>query len=177
MPKFIGPYSDSIWSNKFGPSFSGVNSCGIAGHSWEISRRDIPNVFHLSIHVANDDHLFPRWSAEQVPDLDGHKEWVIRNILTHRGSHSDATLEVQWVTGDPQVRDEKQLYFEAVTSPIHVRALRLASLCHCLPRAWQPVSEEHTKLDTPIDLLWRRTHLPSSATFLHGSRCKARQRI
>ena len=69
-----------------------------------LKQRGIHTVFHsslLRIHVADDDRLFPGRSEEQVPDLsDTGKEWAIEKVLAHRGSHSDASFEVQWVSGD-----------------------------------------------------------------------------
>ena len=62
------------------------------------------NVFHsslLRIHIANDNRLFPSRSEEQIPNIGGTgQEWAIEKILAHRGSHSDATFEVQWALGD-----------------------------------------------------------------------------
>ena len=95
MPKFIGPYQIT--------KDFGNNSYHIELPD-SLKQRGVHNVFHLSllrIHIANDDHLFPSRSEEQIPDIGSvGQEWAIEKILMHRGSHSDTTFEVQWASGD-----------------------------------------------------------------------------
>ena len=95
VPKYMGPYriSEGFGNNSYRIELPDT-----------LKQRGIHSVFHsslLRIHVANVDRLFPGRSEEQVPDLGGTgKEWAIEKILAHRGSHSDAMFEVQWVSGD-----------------------------------------------------------------------------
>ena len=94
-PKYVWPYciSEDFGNNSYRIEFPDA-----------LKQIGIHSVFHsslLRIHVVNNDHLFPRRSEEQVPDLSGTgKEWAIEKVLTHRGSHSDTSFEVQWVSGD-----------------------------------------------------------------------------
>jgi hypothetical protein len=61
-------------------------------------------VFHsplLRIHIPNDDHLFPSCLETQIGDFgEQEPEWAVDQILSHKGSRTDATFQVLWCVGD-----------------------------------------------------------------------------
>lgn len=95
ISKFIGPYkiSDDFGNNSFRVELPD-----------NLKQRGVHNVFHsslLRVHVPNDDRKFPGRRDDQIPELGGEThEWAVERIVRHRGSHSDATFEVQWTPGD-----------------------------------------------------------------------------
>jgi len=95
VPKFVGPYKISQDFGNYSYRIELPSS---------LRQRGIHDVFHsslLRIHVPNDDRLFPGRLDEQIPELGGTaREWTVDKILSHRGSHSDASFEVRWTSGD-----------------------------------------------------------------------------
>ncbi|KDQ34029.1 hypothetical protein PLEOSDRAFT_1026996, partial [Pleurotus ostreatus PC15] len=64
----------------------------------------VHDAFHASllrVHVPNDDRLFPGRLDNQISEVEGvpEPEWAVNRILSHHGSRTEATFEIEWTSG------------------------------------------------------------------------------
>jgi hypothetical protein len=95
IPKFIGPYK--ILKDYRNHSFR-------IDLPSELKQRDVHDAFHASllrVHVPNDDRIFPGQLDSQLGLFENtDREWAVDRVLSHTGTGSNLTFEIQWKVGD-----------------------------------------------------------------------------